>query len=68
MLINGCLIEGFVPRQLIENESIIVLYYSTEPFPNASRMELEFPKIKFLYKDVDSFNTLKEIYYCKLAP
>jgi len=47
MLPNGCLIESYVPLQLIENKTLIILYYSNVPIPHGKRIGLEFPRYKF---------------------
>ena len=69
-LMNGWLIEGFVPRQLLENETVIVFFFSFQPIPKGNCIGLEFHKSLFIgRKDkIPQYVLQKEGYYVKSAP
>ena len=66
---TGWLIEGFVPRQIVENNSTIVLYFSVDvPIPNGNRIGLVDPKYKFMSRKINLYESQREAFYVKLVP
>ena len=65
---NGFLFRKFIPRELIENNSVVILYYSSEMIPDGNRIGLQKPKLELFKNNVGDYETLTEGSYVKLVP